>query len=49
MMGKYRENGVAEMSPNCMYQQWMRRRRKSSMRKKNRIRISVLFNRSANW
>jgi hypothetical protein len=48
MMGKGRENGVAELSPNCMYQHWMRRR-KRSMRNKNRIRISVLFNRSANW
>jgi hypothetical protein len=47
MLGKCRENGVAELSPNCMYQHWLRRRRR--MRKKNRIRISVLFNRSAKW
>jgi hypothetical protein len=44
MPGKCRENGVAELSPNCMYQHWMRKR---SMKKK--IRISVLFNMTASW
>jgi hypothetical protein len=33
---------------NCKYQHRKRRRRRS-MRKKNRIRITVLFNNTANW
>ena len=45
ILGKYRENGVAKQSPNCMYQHWMWR----SMREKNRIRIIVLLNKSAKW
>jgi len=35
MLGKYRENGVAELSPNCVYQHWMRRK---SMKRKEKIR-----------
>jgi hypothetical protein len=44
MVGKCKENGVAEQSPNGTYQHWMRRR---SIKKK--IRISVVFNMTAHW
>jgi len=46
MLGKYRENGVAELSPNCVYQHCMRRR---SMKRIKQIRISVVFNLAAHW